>query len=1011
MSPPPVPDRRALDRLLDELLDLAPVGRARRLAELRAGEPVLSAELERLLAYCLEDSAELGPGGALAGGLAREALLDAAPAEVMAPGKEIGPYVIEALIGRGGMAEVYRAHRAFDGFAQSVALKLVRSDKVGGNLRERLISEQRALVRLEHPNIARFLDAGVAADGSVYLAMELVDGLPLTVQAEAQKADLSSRLRWIIDLCDALEHAHANLVVHCDIKPSNVLVDREGRLRLLDFGIASVLNDAEPASPSGLKLFTPDCAAPEQLSGERVGTATDAFQVGALLYRLLVGQPWLRRPGLASGDELEAVLHGTPIAPSQHLRAAADDPQVRANAVACGYANAAALARKVDARLDAIVLKCLARSPAGRYANVAGLRADLQAWLQHRPVSALAAGRGTRTRLWLRRNGRETAVAIAGIACLALVSVVYLVRITEERDAKARELQRAQAVEGFLGRVFEQASPYLREDKDNALQTLVRVGDSMLADDPAMDPRTRFGLSVVLAGLEMDQGLPARVETRARDALARDGASAEPLSRLRLQRLLASALAQQERAAEAVEVLEQAMAGRPAPATASESVARALLQAQLGSHYAATGRLDQATAQFDAAFDVLVSPEAPLDGESLQALDRLARNLDFGQRGEDQEKVDAVLRRLSTVPAGETAMRKALRLQSLGYVEGLAGRPIEGAERSREAAGALAEALGPTHPQVARAMGAACTNFINGGGIVQARETCARAVEMEVEGGRGDGTRARNIRVNVAIADLIRGDFVSAAALMRQVLAGVDRDSDPQLLMFAEGVLARVDLRQGRYRESLARLNMLWTMARRDFSENEDLKAEIGGTRAEVLIEMGRLGEARRALDDSEMTVETGGLRDRVLPGRLITRGHLAAAQGRPGEAVALVEQGLSGFEAHTAVSPSEMSWALLDSGEALLRAGALPRAREIYERALATGLDPDGHPALWAWAVLRLEQLQPGRYERDHLERAVQIARHQFGPSGGEATPCLRLPPALGGRADPELRARTTCL
>ncbi len=533
----------------------------------------------------------------------------------------------------------------------------------------------------------------------------------------------------------------------------------------------------------------------------------------------------------------------------------------------------------------------------------------------------------------------------------------------------------------------------------------------MLADDPQMDPRTRFSLSVVLAGLEMDQGLPARVEARARKALAHDGASAEPMARLRLQRLLAAALAQQERVAEAVEVLEGAMAGLQAPASAVEANARALLQAQLGSQYAASGRLDEATAQFDAAFDVLVSSETPMDGESLQALDRLARNLDFGQRGEDLEKVNAVLRRLSVAPAGESAMHKALRLQALGYVEGLAGRPIEGAERSREAAGVLAEALGPTHPQVAKAMGAACTNFINGGGIVQARETCARAVEMEVEGGRGDGARARNIRVNVSIVDLIRGDFVSAAALMEQVLEGVERESDPQLHMFGEGVLARVDLRQGRYRESLARLNMLWTMAQRDFAENEDLKAEIGGTRAEVLIELGRLGEARRALDESEMTAETGGLRDRVLPGRLTTRGNLAAAQGQREEAVDLVEQGLRGFEAHSAVSPLEMGWALLDSGEALLRAEAMPRAKEIYERALGTGLEPDRHPALWAWAVLRLEQLDPGRYEQDTLERAVQIARHQFGPSGGQATPCLRLPPALGGDPEPELRVRTTCL
>ncbi|WP_176693216.1 protein kinase domain-containing protein [Arenimonas terrae] len=1002
--------RRALDQLLDELLDLTPADRARRLNSLREREPAKTAELERLLAFCLEDSAELGPGGALASGLAREALLGTDSADEVPAGTEIGPYVIETLIGRGGMAEVYRASRAFDGFAQSVALKLVRSDRVGGNLRERLLGEQRALVRLEHPNIARFLDAGVGADGNVYLAMELVDGLPVTAQAEARKADLKMRVRWIIDLCDALEHAHSQLVVHCDIKPSNVLVDRGGRLRLLDFGIASLMTEVEPSSDAGLKLFTPDCAAPEQVSGGPVGTATDVFQVGALLYRLLVGQSWLHRPDLQDSDELAAVLHESATAPSLHLRAAADDPQVRANALACGFPDAAALARRVDERLDAIVLKCLARAPTARYANVAGLRADLRAWLGHRPVSALVSGRWVTGRLWLRRNGREAAIAFAGVACLVLLTVVYVHRVTEERDAKARELQRAQAVEGFLGRVFEQASPYLDQDSDQPLQTLVAVGDSMLSDATTMDPRTRFSLSTVLARLEMDQGRPEQAERRARAALQADGAAADALARLRLQRLLAEALAQQDRAAEALDVLRDAVATGPGLAELPPAL-RATLQVQLGGLYESHGRLDEATAQYDAAFDVLVSPDTPLDGESLQALQRLANNIDFGQRSEDLARVKAILARVSVAPAGESTIQRARRLQLLGFVEGLDNRPIEGGERSREAAQVLAAALGPTHRQVSEAWGKACVSFINGGGMKQAHAACTHRLELEIQAGRPQSSAATNARVNLSALEFLRGDIAASGALMRTVLEGVNGDDNPGLYLYVGGWLSRVDLRQGRYGEALARLDGMLRLQRRSFADNHDQLAEIGANRAEVLIELGRLDEAAKALDESDRKTATGGLRDRVLPARLITRGRLAAAQGRHREAVDLVEQGLDGFARHEAVSPSEMGWALLDAGEALLHARDPAKSLAVFEQALATGLEPDWNPGLWAWAVLRIEELAPGRYGVDELRRAVALAEAQFGPPGGQAAPCLRRPPALGGRPGPEIRARTTCL
>src|SRR5690606_28743215 len=239
---------RAIDDLLDELLGLEPGLREPRLARLRATDAVLAREVERLLALCLEEPVGLAPGGALEGAVARECLLGVEDGDSLPSGYTLGPYILERLLGRGGMSEVHLATRRFEGFSQQVALKVVRSDRVSETLKQRLVAEQRTLARLDHPGIARFLDAGVGPQGNVYLAMELVEGAPILAHAVATAADLRTRIGWAVQLCGALEHAHAQLVVHCDIKPSNVLVDRRGQARLLDFGISRVLGESGDSS-------------------------------------------------------------------------------------------------------------------------------------------------------------------------------------------------------------------------------------------------------------------------------------------------------------------------------------------------------------------------------------------------------------------------------------------------------------------------------------------------------------------------------------------------------------------------------------------------------------------------------------------------------------------------------------------------------------------------------------------------------------------------------------------
>ncbi len=226
----------------------------------------------------------------------------------LAAGTRVGAYRIIELIGRGGMGEVYRAERADGQYEQQVALKLIRSELAGHP--ERFQVERQILAQLQHPGIARLLDGGVFNGDLPYMAIELVDGVPITEWCREHHSDLATRLRLFIAVCDAVAHAHSSLVVHRDIKPGNVLVTAEGHVKLLDFGVAKLLS-AGPRDVTGNAPLTPAYSAPEQLTGGAITTATDVYALGVLLYELLCGElPW-RSTGLPFGIAVRKILSET----------------------------------------------------------------------------------------------------------------------------------------------------------------------------------------------------------------------------------------------------------------------------------------------------------------------------------------------------------------------------------------------------------------------------------------------------------------------------------------------------------------------------------------------------------------------------------------------------------------------------------------------------------------------------------------------------------------------------
>ncbi|MEZ5291335.1 MAG: serine/threonine-protein kinase [Vicinamibacterales bacterium] len=415
---------------LDTALDLPPGERARWLDELRTRAPELAANVERWLSECeaIEDRHFLdAPHGV-------------EPARESLTGTQLGPYRLVEPLGHGGMGTVWLAERTDGRFEGKVAIKLLNVGLLGRSGEERFAREGRILARLTHPQIAHLIDAGVTPAGQPYLVLEYVDGEPIDAFCDRHGLGIERRVRLFLDVLGPVAHAHANLVVHRDLKPSNVLVTAAGQVKLLDFGIAKLVEpDPGPAGDTptlgGETPLTPEYSAPEQLRGDESTTATDVYQAGMLLYVLLVGShPW-QGSSPSRAERLERARRGhVPMASE-----AGHDPRYR----------------QLRGDLDAILAKAVREAPEDRYPTAAAMRDDLQRFLDGEPVVARRGAVAYRVRKFIGRH--RLAVAASAAAALALVAALtYAVAQAQSARAEAR---RAEDINSFLLSLFESASP------------------------------------------------------------------------------------------------------------------------------------------------------------------------------------------------------------------------------------------------------------------------------------------------------------------------------------------------------------------------------------------------------------------------------------------------------------------------------------------------------------------------------------------------------------------------
>ena len=381
--------------------------------------PESQAELRSLLAH--HDDATCG---VFLADSAAQALAEP-PSRV---GQRLGNWEIVRAIGAGGMGEVFEARRADGQYDGRSAVKLLKRGMDSAAVLQRFALERQALARLSHPHIARLLDAGASADGLPYFVLEYVDGRPIDEAVEGQT--LAQRLQLFLQLADAVAHAHRNLLVHRDLKPGNVLVDTEGQVKLLDFGIAKALDPLEQATGDATvagqqRPYTPNYASPEQVRGEPISTGTDIYSLGVLLYQLLTGTRPTGRKATTPAEAARSVLEEAPTRPSRLSADEAVDPQWLDTR------------KKLAGDLDNILLKALEKDPARRYASVDALATDVRAHLGGYPVSARPAGRAYLLAKFAQRN-RGT-VAASGAAVLALVGGLAVSAWQGEQARQARD--------------------------------------------------------------------------------------------------------------------------------------------------------------------------------------------------------------------------------------------------------------------------------------------------------------------------------------------------------------------------------------------------------------------------------------------------------------------------------------------------------------------------------------------------------------------------------------------
>ena len=623
-------------------------------------------------------------------------------------GRRVGPYCLESLLGQGGMGSVYAASRADGAYQHQVAVKIVHRAMPGADAEQRFRQERQILARLDHTGIARIVDGGMTDDRVPYLVMEMVEGDTITEAADRGRLSLQQRIDLFLDVCRAADAAHRNLVVHRDLKPANVLVDSAGQVKLLDFGIAKLLDDESSElgvhTRTGLVAMTPAYASPEQILGDSIGTTTDVYGLGLILFELLVGSQAQPVTDASPTGLFQAICGKEPPDPSRAVeRLDAESAMAQAGLRSTSIAR---WIRDLRGDLDVIVRRCLNKEPERRYGTAGELALDLDRYRKGLPVEARPDSLAYRTRKLIGRH--RTAFLAAALALTALVvglvlAVDGMLRARDAEQRMAAEAQAAQQTADFLVGLFDVSDPKERTDVPSARVLLDRAAES-ISEELDRAPEVRARLLGTLGRVYGNLGAfdPA-VDMYTEQLKALGQADPDPEQTALAQVGLADSLLRQgqleegfAQAESAVEILE---AGGLADSLAGGRAFRSLGIATWirGDYSTAHEHLLRAMALFEAYPDT--------DREwRMKMLNNLAiLEVELGQIELARERYETALRELVAV-WGEDSVRLAPTLNNLALLERTDERPAQAEAYHRKALTLREKHLGPEHPDVAETL-------------------------------------------------------------------------------------------------------------------------------------------------------------------------------------------------------------------------------------------------------------------------------------------------------------------
>lgn len=702
-----------VDALLERALEVEPEARG---AFVRATAPNDPELIEAVLDLALVDSTS-DPGWTPGEHVLRAAVLDRPDMEMDAPesllGARVGAYRLERVLGSGGMGSVYAADRIDESFERRVAVKVLKRAVATADVVARFRLERQILASLNHPSIAQLIDGGVTDDARPYLVMELVDGLRIDEWADRRRLGIEERVRLVVDVMEAVEHAHRHLVVHRDLKPSNILVRDDGTAKLLDFGIAKLVDDSDEEGQetrTGRRFVTPEYAAPEQLLGESASTQTDVYSLGVLLYELLTGTRPYQRDG--NGTILEQVVEGgEPTAPSAavppgNTRGSVEPRGLGPDSVYSARGTTpSALRKRLRGDLDAILVRALRARPSERYANVSAFREDLERHLNGRPVRARGDARGYRLRTFVRRHRW----AVSGTAAASLLitgsaiglafqrgSLIEQRRIAEDaRDRAASEAETARATTDFLVDLFRASDPSERMGDTLTARALLERGAERLEVGLREQPEVRADLLGTLGQVHVALGrFDEGVELQER--ALRLAEELDLPDRVRVERLMGLADAYDQRheyEASADGYREAAALARELADTAS--IAESLIR--LGSALSRLDRPDEAEIQVRAGLALAAAASGV--GANAWGGERVLAGI--LRRQGDYEGADSLLTGIverGRIGGGSPSgfMRD---LNDLAVVRRYRERYDEAVALYEEAVDSATTVLGPAHPE------------------------------------------------------------------------------------------------------------------------------------------------------------------------------------------------------------------------------------------------------------------------------------------------------------------------